>query len=433
MRFRQPYSLPELFALLSAYPAYLSPGAWGVGPQQTSLHQVIRLAREGMREYGHRLDVLEQQVSQHSWERDQTDPAQGLQQRSEDAISECDSSYRERGRRDAEPSQLNERQIHHLFNELAIQRRLLNGRGFPYTVDVNEEQRRIYPGSELLTMYEVEAAWDDWKNEDGKQLFRRARCADTEERQQAEPSRNEPSEYPPERGISPKQEPVDAVLRTLSQEHFDAIFYILRNKSGTIEEWGRPRDFEVHELQRRLFDQFAAATRAEIERAYSVWALAQAQARTVRTDIDIPPADWPNPARRHQEQGEERPRQRRRRFSREQVFLVFDEFLSDSGRPVAELAEDNFPRLSDVNRLLFERGEAQLEEESALRCEWMEYLIVTARKRSGNKHNRGSGPDSSNANRAYDPRAFRNQPSPVSVEGESDISVFEDKTIEKRF
>src|ERR1700735_2569552 len=171
MRFRQPYSLPELFALLSAYPAHMSPGAWGVAPQQTPLHQVIRLAREGMREYGHRLDVLEQQVSQHSWERDQTDPAQGLQQRSEDAISECDSSYRERGRRDAEPSQLNERQIHHLFNELAIQRRLLNGRGFPYTVDVNEEQRRIYPGSELLTMYEVEAAWDDWKNEDGKQLF----------------------------------------------------------------------------------------------------------------------------------------------------------------------------------------------------------------------------------------------------------------------
>ena len=433
MRFRQPYSLPELFALLSAYPAYVGSGAWGVAPQQTPLHQVIRLAREGMREYGHRLDALEQQVSQHSWDRDQIDPAQGLQQRAEDAISECDSSNRERSRRDGEPSQLNKRQIHHLFNELAVQRRFLNGRGFPYTVDVNEEQRRIYPGSELLTIYEVEAAWDDWRNEDGKQLFRRARYADPEQRQQAEPSWYEPSEYPPERGISPKQESADAVLRALSQEHFDAIFYILRNKSGTIEEWNCPRDFEVHELQRRLFDQFAPATRAEIERAYGVWARVQAQPRTVRTDSDIPLADWPNPARRQQEQGEERLRQRRRRFSREQVFLVFDEFLFDSGHRVAELAEDNFPRLSDVNHLLWERGEAQLEEENALRCEWMEYLIVTARKRCGNRHNRGSSPDSSNANRVYGPRAFRNQPSPVSEEGESDISVFEDKTIEKRF
>ena len=48
----------------------------------------------------------------------------------------------------------------------------LNGRGYPYTSDVNDEKEIVYPDSELLTRDEIEEAQDDWRNEDGKRLFR---------------------------------------------------------------------------------------------------------------------------------------------------------------------------------------------------------------------------------------------------------------------
>src|ERR1022692_3736034 len=152
MRFRQPCSLPELLTLLSA--PNLSPGSCGMGlmprPGLAPLNQMIRLAREGMREYNRKLDMLEKQVSRRGLDldRDEFPEKEDPPERSSGADEDCAD--------DDDSGHLTQHQIHHIFEKLAIHRRRLNGRGYAYTSDVNEEQERTYPGCELLTRNKVE-------------------------------------------------------------------------------------------------------------------------------------------------------------------------------------------------------------------------------------------------------------------------------------
>ena len=71
MRFRQPYSLPELLTLLSARQSFPGSAGWGLPlqPGAARLRQVIRLAKEGIRECSHRLEALERQGEWRPWDR----------------------------------------------------------------------------------------------------------------------------------------------------------------------------------------------------------------------------------------------------------------------------------------------------------------------------------------------------------------------------
>src|SRR5271169_2266917 len=118
MRFRQPYSLPGLLTLLSAEPTH---GRWGLPQPLAQLRQVIRLAREGLREYGHRLDALERQVAQPAWDRDDDPcdlPSVRRQRTDEDVSVTCRSPAE--ASCEVEEPRLTQREVHHLFEKLAI-------------------------------------------------------------------------------------------------------------------------------------------------------------------------------------------------------------------------------------------------------------------------------------------------------------------------
>ena len=375
MRFRQPYNLPELLTLLSGRQGYPAQAPWGLPAQSgvAQLRQVIRLAKEGIREYDHRLNALEKQVVRRDWDRDDgpNDPAR--RERAEDDPAADNYSSEEACDDSGETPCLNHRQLHHLFEKLAIQRSTLNRRGYPYTSDVNDEQLRVYPTSRLLTREEVEAAWDDWRDGDGKRLFRRYRGEsglDRTERRGGGHLDREEGDPVRDRGDRRENEAGDRELRRLSQEEFEAILCSLRQDGAELSRWGYPYTADIHDKQREKFEHTHPATAAEVERAFERWDGRRAYGSDIRREDDFEPDDG-DEAGRSRAKGEENSREPHRSPAGERTFRIFDEILLSG----------ELPGLSAVNRRLAERGEARFDDDEALQGEWREYLVVNAKAR----------------------------------------------------
>jgi hypothetical protein len=376
MRYRRPYRLPLLLSLLST-PLGVRPGGMGGRPRLAQLRQVIRLAREGIREYSHKLDALERQIGRGAWEHEDelnTVPFVLRERDDEYAPARDDDFATREAERVEESPRLTEQQIHHLFERLAIHRCSLNPRGYPYTSEVNEMLRRIHPSEELLSREEVEDAWDDWRNVEGKRLFRRA-----DRRDRALDSR--------------ENEEVERELRRLSQEEFEVIFAKLRRDRVLLNLAGYPDVAAVLRHQKEMFEQTVCVTSVEVERAFDRWEGRHAYFRDVRRDEDL----------RRGQGGEE--------FSSVRgaggagngyvygaygappdvrwTFRVFDEILLSGDLLISESILECIPTLATVNERLAHRGERPLESDDALRIEWRDYLIEAASVRDGRIRERG--------------------------------------------
>jgi hypothetical protein len=302
MRLRRRYNLPELLTLLSYGDGNPGLGAWKFAQQPggARLRQVIQLAREGLREYNHRLDDLERNVAPGSYASRRDDTRDnGECERADGDVIEAEA---------AEPAPITRHEIHRLFERLAIQRHVLNSRGYPYTGDVNEEREKVYPASELLDGRDVEVAWDDWRNEDGKSLFR-ANRRDTDNARDREHDR--------------------------------------------VETRGRAKE----PILREELEVFSRMLRDAVERAFESF----------------------DRSRGYREQDSRNVHSREPRPSpdAERVFQVFDEMLLTSDRGT-RFTTDNLPKFTEVNSRLVERGESVLDDEAALRREWMAYLVKSA-------------------------------------------------------
>jgi len=322
MRLRRRYSLPELLTLLSygqGHPGF-SPWRFAQQPGIAKLRQVIHLAKEGLREYNHRLDDLERNVSHESYSRRRDNGGDDDEcQRVEDDVIDAEA---------AEPERLTRREVHHVFEKLGIHRHSLNARGYPYTSDVNEERERIYPDSEWVDGRDVEAAWDDWRNEDGKRLFRA--------------HRRDPDAHDDERD---------------RDEHHDG-----RHRGNWRE--GETRDRANPPMLQEELEVFSRMLRDAAERAFEGF-------NRSRNDREQVSRNGPERRERGDTPSESRPSP-----NAERLFRVFDEILLSADRAKGFTTE-NLPKLSDVNRRLAERGESELDDE-ALGREWMAYLVTSA-------------------------------------------------------
>lgn len=378
MRFRQPHSLPGLLTLLAAEPPYPGSGRWGMSQPLGQLRQVIRLAREGLLEYGRRLDALEKQVAQTPWDRDD-DPSDLPSVGRGRADDDVKVIYRPPAEIscELEEPRLTQRQIHHLFEKLAIHRYSLNGREYPYTSDVNDERQRVYPSTELLTRGDVEEAWDDWRNDDGKRLFRGYYSdTDLDETEQRRKRRDEnQDERYRDRGNGNKNQTDDLGLSRLSQEKFAAIFRALYRDRVGLNRWGYPYIADVQEEQKAMFGDTRVATSAETERAFESWDGRVAYRRRARRD------DSEIGGRNHHANGRDHSSEGHGSRAGRGSFRVFDEMLRGGEYRSSDFSKENLPRMRAVNRRLLSQGEPRLENEEALQREWREYLVIAAKAR----------------------------------------------------
>jgi hypothetical protein len=370
------YRLPLLLSLLSRQPpaGFRRPDMMRQ-QRAAQLRRVIRLAKEGLREYQHKLDALQRQFSLGPWDREDhaDDLPVELREREKISNESRDSREVEDYERDDEPCRLDQPQTHRLFEKLAIRRCRLNARGYPYTADVNDLRQRVFPGHESLTQDDVEDAWDDWRNNDGKRLFRRH---EFHRHGREERPRREHAERV---DVEEKEEIIepDDDRHRLSQEQFEAIFRKLRRDGAQLNRRGCPSIDDVLETQRELFELALEATAAEIELAFERWEGCDAY-------------------RRHRDRGnreseEEKMIQRSAKGERSvecrpagRAFPIFDEILLDTELRSSDFSPEHIPKLPTVNQRLAKRGESQLESEHELRREWREYLICAARSRGQN-------------------------------------------------
>jgi hypothetical protein len=332
-----------------------------------------------MREYNRKLDMLEKQVSRRGLDRDrdefpeEEDPPERSSGADEDCAADDDSGH------------LTQHQIHHIFEKLAIHRRRLNGRGYAYTSDVNEEQERTYPGCELLTRNKVEESWDDWKNEDAKRLFRRrAREGgyDRDERhdiERREAERREVDEEDLSCGRDERQESKYPRIRALSQEQFEAVFVSLAERCAELNRWGYPYVADVHDEQRERFRHTRPASAAEVERAFDRRGRHRKnESRRDGADRDGDDEDWHG---RAEGEGSLREHQRSGDVGVERTFQIFDEILLGGDRHGALFPGGYLPELRVVNQRLAERGESHLGDEDELKRHWIQYLLFAAKGR----------------------------------------------------
>jgi hypothetical protein len=373
MLYRNRYRIPELLALLSAQPQK-GRGLWPLNPAKGQLRQMARLAREGIREYGRKLDALERDLRHDSW---WEEPAEPYRSDSEQADESCDRRDEEAERDCDKPLPLTQAEIHHIFERLAIRRRPLNRRGYPFTSEVTEEQERLFRGSELLLREEVEEAWDDWENEDGKRLYRRYREERDDGGERCDEARVE-------RDRDRDRDRGDSRLARLTQEQFEAIFRKLRRAERELNRGAYPFTADVHEEQRESFKRACMATPSEVERAFERWTGARDYRRWLRGK-NRPTME----NRKAESNGGRPPRKAESRPERDAraAFRVFDEMLLNEETRASEFTTDHGPSLDAVNRRLSERGHCELDE-VALQCEWVEYLVIAARTRDDSHRSR---------------------------------------------
>jgi len=376
MRVRQPYGLPGLLALLSAEPGYWGSGRWGLQQPVAQVRQVLQLARQGLREYGRRLDALEKQVAEPAWDGDD-EPCDSRSVQRERADDDVKITYRSPSEvsREVEDPRLTQRQIQHLFEKLAIHRCSLNVRGYPYSSDVNDQRQRIYPSTELLTRDDVEEAWDDWRNDDGKRLFRRHRGdsdLDEAERRRGRRYENEDERHR-DCAVWHEKEADDRRFSQLSQDEFEAIFRRLYPDRVRLSREGYPYIADVHEEQKAMFQDTRPVTSAELERAFNDWDGKPAYRRHARRD------DSERASRNHKANGKEDSSEVHVSRGRRWTFRIFDEMLLCGEYRSSDFTTENLPRLAAVNRRLVANGEPKLESDAVLQRVWKEYLVVAAR------------------------------------------------------
>jgi len=349
-----------------------------------------------MREYSRTLDALEKQlacqVSDRDHERYDTD--WDLEERSGKEAREVYNSPSEAACAE-EPSRLSQAQIHHLFEKLAIHRYSLNRRGYPYTYDVNDEQEKVFPDSELLTRTEVEGAWDDWRNSDGKMLFRKYEDRDGFDRQERRGRERldcREAEGFNDHGEIREDEAGEPRLKPLILEQFEVIFRRLRRKGARLNRWGNPETVDVRDEQLELFSDTYPASSEEIALAFESWDGKWASEHRLCPEAGLENNDADEETEPRQESGKANPRARHRLPAKERTYRIFDELLLNGHDRRSNFTTENLPKLRVINRRLAEIGETKLGDEDALQREWVEYLVVAAKARE--EHRRERSPES---------------------------------------
>ena len=248
-------NLPELFALLVAQEPGLSRRNWGLPRHNRAilLRQLIHLARDGVREYSQRLDIVEEEIRKSTYrgEADRHEVRHDSQTGKEHLAVDHNLPVDDMRSGEPELPSLTERQTRRLFEKLALRHCRLNRRGYPFTDDVIAEQERIYPATQLMARDEVEAAWDDWSDDDAKCLFRRF---DREDRQRSG-------------GHSGRNDERMSTRR----DRICKIFGMLACEPGALDSDRIPPVENIRRAYRALFPDSDVIRSFEIEEAWVKW------------------------------------------------------------------------------------------------------------------------------------------------------------------
>ena len=416
--------------------ARIGPGVGGLGggqPGLARLSQVILLAKEGLREYGDRLDALERQIQRQEFDRD-GDRCDGQFRTSTSETSTQGPVHATQEESDSEDqSPLTPGQIDRLFERLAIQGTSLNRRGYPFTCEVNTEQEKLYPKSLLMTREQVEVAWDDWKDEGARRLFCRSTDARNgcrlkgDEDQVTQWKSGDRARSTEDRG-TPRRQRLFIIFDELLLGGRYADFARdelpkLREVNRKLAECGEPllmdelalrrewREYLVHAARTRetllhangadspsypVRKQPGAAescedgreSEAAMEESSASVQLKGGFVQGGRSRSNDECAEVTNPQVRV-----DSGRYKDAPSSLDRTFRVFDELLLNPEYYGSIMTEEHLPRLSEINRRLEEMGELTLENETTLQWKWRDYLVAAARTRAGKSRNGKLSPE----------------------------------------